>query len=141
MAVITRPILNFDQLTIDKAYHILQDEIVPICKEHRVKLAIYHSTEFFTLVKKYKKKDNLCSVEKVQKIFSFLDLDHEVTNHFKQSIGLYSLKQIIKEKKSESVTNGECIAAMLLKGYIADFAVDRSKLKVNCAFYKKLNKQ
>ena len=84
MAVFIRPILNFDQLNIDKAYHILQDEIVPICKEHRVKLAICYSTEFLILVKKYKKKDNLCSVEKVQKIFSFLDQGIE---NFNQSIG------------------------------------------------------
>lgn len=139
MVAVIRPIVNFDQLTIDKAYHILHDEIVPICKENRVKLAICYSMEFLTLVKKYKKKDNLCSVEKVQKVFSFLD--QEIANYINQSIGLYSLKQIIKEKKGERVTNGECIAAMLLKGYIADFAVDRGKLKINCEFYKKLKKQ
>lgn len=137
MGVFISPIPNFDQLPRDKAYHILLDEIAPICKENRVKLAIYYSTEFLTLVKKYKKRDNLCSVEKVQKIFTFLD--HEIANYFNQSIGLYSLKHIIKEKKGESVTDRECIAAMLLKGYIADFAVDRSKLKVNCEFYKKLD--
>lgn len=137
MGAFIPPIPNFDRLPRDKAYHILVDEIAPICKENRVKITIYDSTEFLTSVKNYKKREHLCSVEKVQKIFSFLD--YELANSFNQSIGLYSVKHIINEKKGENVTHGECIAAMLLKGYIADFAVDRSKLKVNCQFYKKLN--
>lgn len=138
MAMLIRPIPNFDQLPVEKAYNILYDEIAPICKENGIKLSIYCS-QSLSSVKKYskeKQRNRLCNVEKVQKIFKLLD--EGVVNWVGQSIGLYGLRNILQRDKGEFITNGECIAAMLLKGYIADFALDRGKLDVNCQFYSKI---
>lgn len=139
MVVLTHPILYFDKLPIEQAYHVLNKEIVPICKKHGLKLSIYSTRQALNRVKNHKHSDKLCSIEKTQKLFSILE--QGISDCIHQSIGLYSLRQIIKEKKGESVTNGECIAAMLTKGYIADFAVERGKSNINCQFYIKLPKK
>lgn len=140
MAMLINPIVNFDQLSVEQAYRTLQEEIVPLCKQKGIKLSIYYGTISLGSVKHYnkqKKIDRLCSVEKVQKIFGLLD--EAIVNSINQSINLYRVRNIIKKDKGENVTNAECIAAMLAKGYIADFIVDRGKLGINCEFYKKLN--
>lgn len=142
MAMLINPIVNFDELSVEHAYSMLQKEIVPLCKQQGVKLSIYYGTTSQSSAKKYnkpKKIDRLCSVEKVQKIFRLLD--EAIAHEIKQSINLYQLRNIIKKGKGESITNAECIAAMLAKGYIADFTVDRGKLGINCEFYVKLNKE
>lgn len=142
MAMLIHPILNFDQLSVDQAYRILDKEIVPICKKKGVKLSVYCRTLSLSSVKKYnseKQKSKLCNVEKVQKVFKLLD--KEVVSCIHQSISLFTLKNIIKRDKGESITNGECIAAMLVKGYIADFALDQGKLGINCKFYIKLHQE
>lgn len=140
MTMLMRPILNFDQLSVDQAYRVLHNEIVPICKKNGVKLSVYCATHSLGSIKKYnteKQKSKLCNVEKVQKVFRLLD--EEVVSSIHQSISLFSLRNIIKRDKGESITNGECIAAMLVKGYIADFVLDRGKFGVNCQFYIKLH--
>lgn len=140
MAMLVNPILNFDQLSVEQAYRTLQKEIVPLCKQKGIKLSIYYGTISLASVKKYKKQktiDRLCNVEKVQKIFGLLD--QAIVNDINQSINLYRVRNIIKKDEGESVTNAECIAAMLAKGFIADFRLDGGKLGINCEFYKKLN--
>lgn len=142
MAMLINPIVNFDQLSVEQAYRTLQKEIAPLCKQKGIKLSIYYGTISLSSVKKYnkqKKIDRLCNVEKVQKIFGLLD--EAIVNDINQSINLYRVRNIIKKDKGESITNAECIAAMLAKGYIADFTVDGGKLGVNCEFYVKLNKE
>ncbi|MGL4348707.1 MAG: hypothetical protein ACRCSV_04550 [Chlamydiales bacterium] len=87
MAMLIHPILNFDQLSVEQAYRILHNEIVPICKQRGIKLSIYCGTVALGSVKKYnqqKKSDRLCSVEKVQKIFRLLD--EAIINDINQSI-------------------------------------------------------
>lgn len=142
MTILVNPILDFDQLSVQQAYHTLEKEIVPLCKQKGVKLSIYYGTMSLSSVKKYKKQktiDRLCNVEKVQKIFGLLD--QVIVNDINQSINLYRVRNIIKKEEGESVTNAECIAAMLAKGYIADFRLDKGKLGINCEFYKQLNSQ
>lgn len=141
MTMLTHPIVNFDQFSVEQAYHTLHREIVPLCKQKGVKLSVYCRTTSLGSCKKYnkqKKMDRLCNVETVQKIFSLLD--KLIVNEINQSINLYRIRNIIQKDKGEIITKAECIVAMIAKGYIADFTLDEGKLGINCEFYVKLNK-
>lgn len=136
MTISINTVINFDRLPVKAASRILYEEIIPACEEKGIKLSSYgnHSSRdsLASVETYYRDKHNhrLFDVERVQRAFKCLD---EVTsNATVESVGSYGFKHVVERHQGEYITNGDCIAAMLVKGYIADFG---SKYpEVNCHF-------
>lgn len=135
MSISINTVLDFDILPVEMASRILYDHLVPTCEKQGVKLSFhgnYASHEGIHLVEIYeknKREEKLFNVERIQRAFSCLG---HITTRTYEAVGSYVLKHIIESYQNEYITNGDCIAAMLLKGYIAHFGSESPQL--NCRF-------
>lgn len=121
------------------ASRILYDHLIPTCEKQGIKLSFQGniSSESIHLVEIYEKnksEENLFNVARIQRAFSCLA---HITPRTYEAVGSYVLKHIIESYQNEYITNGDCIAAMLLKGYVAHFGSESPKL--NCRFSLKSN--
>lgn len=136
MTVAIGLIQNFDKFSHQTATRIVYDEIIPICEKKGIKLSSYGnhaSTETLSSVEVYdreKKGGRLFNIERIQKAFRCLD--DVISTIAIQSVGSYHFKHVVERHQKEYITNGDCIIAMLVKGYPADFG--SSSLHVNCQF-------
>lgn len=140
MAISISPIYNFDQIPLETATRVLYDNIVPKCEENNVKLSYYGNHTGIGIsvpigvYNEDKQAHRLFNVGKVQEAFKCLD--EVISSVSTESISSYNLKQLIKKQLNKDINNGDCIAAMLMKGYIADFrsASDERQLNASCQF-------
>lgn len=129
-------IQNFDQFSLETATHIIYKEIIPRCEANSIKLSCYGnhaSKETICSVEKYdeeKKENRLFNIERIQKAFKCLD--EVISKAALPSVGSYYFKHVVEKHQKDYITNGDCIVAMLLKGYKADFGFPFRH--VNCQF-------
>lgn len=142
MTISINKVLNFDRLPVEAASRILYEEIIPACEAKGIKLSSYgnHSSrESLASVERYnrdKEEHRLFNVERVQRAFKCLD--EVISNATVQSVGSYGFKHVVERHQNEYITNGDCIAAMLVKGYMADFGSENPH--VNCQFNIRSNR-
>ncbi len=130
---------NFDQLTEIQARDVLYDIVIPACERKGVMLSEYgnHSGEgSLVKVEKYtqdKAAYTLFNVSRVQRAFT--ELNAIIVNTSKYTANSYGLKHKVEASgRKEYLTNGDLIAAMLVKGYQARFGKRNEGLGVNCEF-------
>lgn len=129
-------IQNFDQFSLETATRIVYDEIIPACERNGIKLSSYGnhaSRETLSSVEIYdkeKKEHRLFDIARIQSAFRCLD--EVISNATVQSVGSYGLKHVVERHQDKYITNGDCIVAMLVKGYKADFG--STLPHVNCQF-------
>ncbi|MGL4348708.1 MAG: hypothetical protein ACRCSV_04555 [Chlamydiales bacterium] len=76
-----------------------------------------------------KQEHRLFNVGRIQRAFTCL---HHFSNETLEAVGSYVLKLILEKHQDEYISNGDCIAAMLMKGYIADSGSQSQSM--NCRF-------
>lgn len=136
MTIALNTIQSFDQFSLETATRIVYDEIIPRCEAKGIKLSSYGnhaSVESMVSVEQYnteKQNHRLFNVARIQRAFKCLD--EVMAKATVESVGSYSLKHVVERHQGESITNGDCIIAMIAKGYIADFGSQH--LRVNCQF-------
>lgn len=126
----------------EAASRILYEEIIPACEAKGIKLSYYGnhaSRETISSVEEYdrnKQDHRLFNVERIQRAFKCLD--DVISKATVQSVGSYGFKHVVERHQGEYITNGDCIVAMLVKGYIADFGSEFPH--VNCQFNIRSNR-
>lgn len=141
MTISINTVLDFDVLPIEMASRILYDHLVPTCEKQGVKLSFdgnYAAPERKHLLEVYeknKKKEKLFDIERIQRAYSCLG---DISTRTYEAVESCVLKRIIETYQGEYISNGDCIAAMLLKGYIAHFETESPQL--SCRFSTSLNK-
>ena len=118
-------VAGFDKLPTGEAEKILYNELVPACEKKGVKLSANGNNAAGTSicdVEKYtqeKAEHKLFNIERIQKAFASLDEIIQPASYYKAHS--YSLKHTVERYQKEYLTNGDLIAAMLLKGHQARF--------------------
>lgn len=136
MTISIGTIQSFDQFSLETATRIVYDEIIPRCEAKGIKLSSYGnhaSRESLASVERYdtdKQNHKLFNVQRVQRAFKCLD--EVIGKATVESISSYGLKHVVERHQDEYITNGDCIIAMIAKGYLADFGSE--SLHVNCRF-------
>ncbi len=145
MTVSVKPVASFDQLSLEQAANVLYNNVIPACEAKGVKLSSYgnHAAQgSINSVEKYNERKaahTLFNVARVQTAFGALDEMIQGRSQYKS--GSYGLKHRVEEHQKDYITNGDLIAAMLVKGFQARFAKQGESLDVNCEFkaiYKKV---
>jgi hypothetical protein len=142
MSVSINAVPNFDQLSVVNATNVLYDQVIPACEAKGIKLSKYGnhagsgSLSSVEVYNKEKSDHELFNVPRIQNAFSALDQIVVATSQYKS--GSYGLKHTVEEKQGEYITNGDLIAAMIVKGHTARFAKSGTPLGVNCEFKVKV---
>lgn len=129
-------IQNFDQFSLETATRIIYDEIIPKCEAEGIKLSYYGNNAAkgsLCSVEQYdkeKKEHRLFDIKRIQKAFKCLD--EVIAKTTVESVRSYGFKHVVERHQGEYITNGDCIIAMLLKNYKADFGSPSPQ--VNCEF-------
>jgi len=131
---------DFDNLKLEEATKIIYERVVPECERKKVMLSYFgnHNAGGLMGVKEYdelKDNENLFQgeIQRIQKIFTFLSQHCHGKSLYNKDIDSYGLKGIV-ERRTEYITNGEFIVAMLLHGYSARFGMRSDKMCVNAHF-------
>lgn len=136
MTISIGAIQSFDRFSLETATRIVYGEIIPRCEAKGIKLSYYGnhaSIESIDSVERYdadKQNHRLFNIQRIQRAFKCLD--EVIGKATVESIGSYGLKHVVERHQGEYITNGDCIIAMIAKGYIADFGSEG--LHVNCQF-------
>lgn len=137
------PVADFAQLSKTKAEAILYEILIPTCEAQRVKLSQYGNHSGAKSTKSIEKYDQakeahaLFNVERVQSAFSFLKNRVVPSKHWEStSTMIRGVVQKAQQHSMEdsSISNGDCIAAMLLLGHRALFKKRTDPMRVNCNF-------
>lgn len=145
--------IPFHSLPLEEAKKVLYTELLLCCESHGIYLCqdgnlnteeargryakdststrmhFYSPVEEYTYHKDY---ETLLDVEKVQKVFQVLDrCVKEASTYNPQSL---CMKSVVEKELNESISKGDFIAAMLLKGYQARFGCRGDPLKMSCEF-------
>ncbi len=140
------PAVNiFDKLSPKTASTILYDYLTPFCEKKGVCLSSYgnHNAPRSVLsVEEYhKSKTHLFNVKDVQRIFHYAETVFIPSEHYHNSYDLKHRLEVhpvyTKGKDKRYVTNGDTIAALLLKGFRAQY-VYKNKRRVNLCFKVKI---
>lgn len=119
MTVSIHTVLNLDLLSLEDASRILYEQLIPTCEANGIKLSSYGNhasldTLYCMEIYNQKKQDRtLFNIERIQRSVACL---RNISNETFEAIKSCVLKLIIKSHQNEDITNGDCIAAMLLKG-------------------------
>lgn len=142
-AIVSFPAIpNFHQLSTKAAQDILYGQLIPACEAQKVKLSCYGNHAGAGTLKNVEEYDHdkaahkLFNVERIKKAFA--SLDAIVKSMSKYTIGSYGLKHTVENYQGEYITNGDLIAAMMLKGYEARFGKKTESMDVNCQFKAKV---
>lgn len=135
---------HFNTLSLEDASRVIYSDLVPACEAKGIKLSYYGNhagTGSLLSVEEYdarKAAHTLFNVEKIQQVFALLPALVQDTSGYKSTS--YSLKHRVEERLpgEKYVTNGDLIAAMLLKGYQARFGKRTELMTVNCEFKVKM---
>lgn len=129
---------KFDELPIDMASQIIYSQVVPACEEKKVRLSNRgNQTSLLTegAVEIYNQKthtDTLFNVERIQAAFAILDDLFLPTVDFNTDSDSSDFRKDVERLQRESITNGDLIVALMLKGYSARFGT--TKESVNAHF-------
>ncbi len=129
---------NFHNLSFQNAQDIIYKQLVPACEAKGIFLSSYgnHAGQnSLCKVEEYNLKKNQCNlfnVKRIQKAFNSMQALIQNTSSYQT--GSYGLKNVVEAHQKSSISNGDLIATMLLKGYSANFG---SPAKVNCTFMVK----
>ena len=138
-------VYTFDKLSSKTASTILYDFLIPLCEKKGIYLSSYgnHNSprSLLSVGKYHKSRDNLFHTKNVQRIFRYAEDVFIPSTHYHNS---YKLKRGLevhpvytKGKNKRYVTNGDTIAALLLKGFRAQY-VYNSIRRVNLSFKVKI---
>lgn len=136
---------KFDRLSYKKASAILYGSLVPFCEKKGIFLSTYgnhNAPSSLSPVKAYhRSRDNLFHVKDVQRAFHYVEKIFIPSEHYHNS---YDLKRRLevhptytKGKAKRYVTNGDTIAALLLKGLRAQYVCNGVR-SVNLSFKIKI---
>lgn len=132
---------NFDRLSAQKAQNIIYDELIPACESQRVKLSARgnHAAKEAPwngiTVEEYdsnKTAHTLFDVARIQRAFAFLPTIVCGTPEYKT--GSFRMRDAIARYQNESITYGDTIAAMLLRGYSVRFGGPTEPMTLSCSF-------
>ena len=133
---------GFDKLGLEEATNIIYQRVIPECERKRVMLSYYgnHNSRGSLLdVEEYnemKDKKELFDAERIQRVFSFISQHCSKQSSYDEQ-NSYGLKHIV-ENRTEYITNGEFIVAMLLHGYSARFGKSTEEMEINAQFKVKI---
>ncbi len=138
MTVKVNPVANFDQLPLADATAILYGTVIPACEAKGVNLSFYGNHQGrsdLDSIERYderKSSAKLFDVPRVQRAFAGLHAVIVDTSTYKS--GSYSLKHKVEKFQGVFLSNGDLIAAMLMKGYQARFGKRGEDTELNCEF-------
>ncbi len=98
----------------------------------------HNSTQTLDPVATYEKKkakSELFNVDRVQRAFAGLDQIVQPAGSYAKWTS-YGCKHVVEKQQGAYLSNGDLVAAMLLRGYTATFR-ENKKLSVNCRFKAK----
>lgn len=137
-----RAIDNFDKLSEEAASEILYEELVPACEAKGIKLSSYgnhaapRSLQSVKIYNQLKSSRSLFDVKRVQEAYSSISVITQNTYQYRTES--YRLKHVFEDHPSQNcsyLSNGDLIAAMLVKGHQANFGAETSEVShVNCSF-------
>jgi hypothetical protein len=137
MSITFGPVPNFASLPLDEASNILYNQLVPACEARNILLSQYgNHTGLGSLITPIeytwrKVSRALFDVGRVQRAFAYVSIHFQPAGQYK--LGSYGLKHAVEDAQGEYLTNGDLIAAMLVSGFTARFAVHGSP-QVNLRF-------
>jgi hypothetical protein len=146
MSIHYHPIENFDTLSQEQASQILYHELVPFLEQRQIYLSQegHHSLVLGGIDPQYlelKQAQELFDVAKVQSAFSVLQRVFIPQHRYNRNWSSYGLKHAFENVLDQLIpdaityiTNGDFIAAMLLKGFMTRFGRTQATRGKNCDF-------
>jgi len=145
MTVCFRHVQSYDHLPRDEATRIVYDDLLPFCQSKGVELSQYGNLNSYIAHKDFHNPSHeyysrfptrtLLNIERIQQAFYLLP--NLVTTATKYLINSAELARIVEVIQGEHLSNGDLIAAMLMRGYTARFAKKGQASQVNAEFKAK----
>jgi hypothetical protein len=139
------PVQDFDRLPFNEANRIVYDELLPYCQSKGVQLCQYGNLNSHLAYRDFQDPSHayytgfshqtLLNIGRIQRAYRFLP--DFVTPTSKYQINSDRLARMVEVIQEEHLSNGDLIAAMLMRGYAARFAKRGGASQVDAEFKAK----